>query len=130
MSTNNYENGRVFAVLAYLLPVVGGLLGLAADGRNPLTRNHALQSIASVIALVLSFLIWAVAAFVIALIPAIGPILSISLFALVIALAAFLFVNWLVSFARALRGEERIIPIANRIVLRLFSDASADKRNA
>ena len=117
-------------MLAYLLPVVGGLLGLAADGRNPLTRNHARQSIATVIALVLSFLVWAVIAFVIALSPAIGPIVSISLFALVIALVAFLFVNWLVSFARALRGEERIIPIANRIVLRLFGDASADKRNA
>ncbi len=130
MSTNNDENGRVFAVLAYLLPVVGGFIGLAADGRNPLTRNHAMQSIASVIALALGFLAWAVGAYVIALIPAIGPILSISLFTLVIALALFVLVNWIIGIVQAMRGEERTIPIANRIVLRWLDRASATKHHA
>ena len=117
-------------MLAYLLPLVGGVIGLAADGENQLTRNHAQQSIAALLTLVLSFLLWAVAGFLIALVPGIGPIIAISLFTLVIALAAFLAINWLISLVRALRGEERVIPLANRIALRLFDRASARKQNA
>ena len=122
--------GRAFAALAYILPVVGGVIAMLADGRNPLTRSHALQSIAAVITLILSFLVWIAVGYVVALVPVIGPIFSLSLFSLVIALAIFLCVNWIVSLVVALRGEERTIPIANRIVLRFFDSAGAEKRSA
>ncbi len=131
MSKQKHEGaGRAFAALAYILPVVGGVIGMLADGRNPLTRSHAQQSIAAVITLILSFLVWIAVGYVVALVPAIGPIFSLSLFSLVIALAIFLCVNWIVSLVVALRGEERTILIANRIVLRFFYSASAEKRNA
>ena len=120
---------RQFAVLAYIVPLVGGLIGLAADGNNQLTRNHAQQSLSALLTLVLSFLAWAIAGWVIALIPGIGPIIALSLFTLVIALAAFLAVNWLISLARALRGEERTIPLANRIALRLFGDIGVENKS-
>lgn len=119
---------RVFAVLAYLLPLVGGLLGILLDGRNPLTRVHAQQSIATVLAFIISFFVWGAIGYVVAQVPIFGPIVSISLFSLVIAMAVFLAVNWLISLARALRGKERTIPFANRIVLRLFDRASAQKQ--
>ncbi len=114
-------HGRFFAVLAYIVPVLGGLVGLALDGRNPLTRNHARQSIAAVLTLILSFLVWAVGAYAIGLIPVMGPIFSISLFSLVVAMLIFLAINWLISLLMALRGQERAIPIANKLVGRLFA---------
>lgn len=116
------EGGRVFAVLAYIVPVLGGIIGLAVDGHNPLTRHHAQQSIATVLASILSFLVWAVVGYVIGLVPIMGPIVSISLFSLVVAMSIFLAINWLVNLVMAMRGHERTIPFANKIVGRLFGD--------
>lgn len=125
------EHRRLFAVLAYVLPVVGGIIGLMADGGNPLTRAHARQSIAAVLALILTFFVWAAGGYVLSLIPIAGPILAIALFSLVIAMAIFLALNWLISLAVvALRGEQRTIPFANRIVIRLFGSEPALKKSA
>ncbi len=122
---------RKFAVLAYLLPVVGGVVGLIADGGNSLTRFHARQSIAAVLALLLAFFGWAAGGYLISLIPIAGPILAIALFSLVVAMAIFMAANWLVSLAAvALRGEERTIPFANRLVTRLFGSEPALKKSA
>ena len=120
-------SGRFFAVLAYIVPVVGGIIGLAVDGHNPLTRNHAQQSIATVLALILSFLVWAVVGYVIGLVPILGPIVSISLFSLVVAMLIFLAVNWIINLIVALSGLERAIPIANKIVVRFFGDGRKGK---
>lgn len=117
------DDGRLFAVLAYLLPVVGGIIGLAVDGGNPLTRAHARQSIGAALALGLSFVAWAVIGYAISLVPIAGPIVAIALFSFVIAMAVFLAANWIVSLLMALRGEERTIPFGNRIVVRLFGAA-------
>ena len=131
MSQSKHETGaRHFAVLAYVLPVVGGIIGLIADGGNRLTRVHARQSIGAVLALILSFFLWAAGGYVLSLIPIAGPILAIALFSLVIAMAIFLALNWLISLAVvALRGEERTIPVANRLVIRLFG-ADADLKKS
>lgn len=127
--TSAGADGRLFAVLAYVLPVVGGIIGLLVDGANPLTRAHARQSIAAVLTLILSFLAWAVGGYLISLIPMAGPILAIALFSLVIAMAIFLAANWLVSLAVvALRGEERAIPFANRVAARLFESGPAQNK--
>lgn len=114
--------GRFFAVLAYIVPVLGGLVGLALDGRNPLTRNHAQQSIASVLLMIMSFLVWAALGYLIGLLPILGPIVSISLFSLVIAMLIFLAINWIISLLVAFRGQERTIPFANKLAGRLFDD--------
>ncbi|MCY4466798.1 MAG: hypothetical protein OXE46_14805 [Chloroflexi bacterium] len=125
MSQKPKEGSRLLAALAYVLPLLGGLLGLALDRGNPLTRLHAAQSIGALLTLALSLVAWAVAGFVLAQVPVIGPIFSISLFSLVIAMAIFLAVNWIVSLWFALRGEERTIPLANRVKLRVFERGGA-----
>lgn len=124
------DGGRLFAVLAYLLPVVGGIIGLIADGGNPLTRAHARQSIGAALALGFSFVAWAVIGYVISLVPIAGPIVAIALFSFVIAMAVFLAANWIVSLLMALRGEERTIPFGNRIVVRLFGAAQPTQANS
>ena len=126
LKASSSEQGRLFAVLAYVLPVVGGIIGLLADSGNSLTRFHARQSIAAVLTLILTFFAWAVGGYLISLIPIAGPILAIALFSLVIAMAIFLAANWLVSLAVvALRGEERTIPFANRVAARLVGSEPA-----
>ena len=122
------SDGRAFAALAYIVPLLGGIIALIADGRNHLTRVHAQQSIAALLTLVLSFIVWGAVGYIIGLVPLVGPIITISLFSLVIAMAVFLVVNWLISFLRALRGEERTIPVANRLAVRVFGDASARRK--
>ncbi len=122
------ESSRAFAALAYILPLLGGLIGLAVDGRNPLTRVHAQQTIGAALALALSFLVWGVVSYGLALIPIVGPIFAIALFSLVIALGVFLLANWILGLALALRGVERTIPFANRLVVRLFADASVRQK--
>lgn len=111
---------RLFAMLAYILPLVGGIIGLAADRANPLTRIHAQQSIAAVLVMILSFIVWVVVGYLVGLIPIAGPIIAVSLFSLVIAMFIFLVMNWIISLAVAMRGQERTIPFANRLVKRLF----------
>lgn len=118
-------NERLFAMLAYALPLLGGIIGLAADRANPLTRAHAQQSIAAVLTLALSFVVWAAVGYLVGLIPIVGPIIAISLFSLVIAMFIFLAANWLIGLAVAMRGQERTIPFANRLVKRLFGTAEA-----
>ncbi len=120
------ERNRAFAALAYLVPLVGGLLALLLDGRSSFTRAHAQQSIGAALALALGFLAWAVFGYALALLPYVGPIAAVALFSLVIALTAFLIANWIVGLALALRGVERAIPLANRIVLRLFGGGMGD----
>ena len=129
-SAGSPDERRIFAVLAYILPVVGGIIGLLVDGSNPLTRAHARQSIGAVLTLILAFFTWAVVGYIISLIPIAGPILAIALFSTVMAIALFLAANWLISLVNALRGAERTIPIANRVVLRLFGPEAALKNSA
>ena len=118
-------NERLFAMLAYALPLLGGIIGLAADRANPLTRTHAQQSIAAILTLALSFVVWAAVGYLVGLIPIVGPIVAISLFSLVIAMFIFLAANWLIGLAVAMRGQERTIPFANRLVKRLFRTTEA-----
>ena len=116
---------RPFAVLAYILPLIGGLLGLALDRGNALARTHAQQSIAAVLTLALGFVVWAVAGYVIALIPIAGPIVSLALFSLVVALAIFLIANWILSLIMALRGQARTMPLSNRLARRIFGETDS-----
>ena len=57
----------------------------------------------------------------------IGVARTLALFSLVIAMAIFLMVNWAYSLIVAARGQERAIPVANRIVARLFGNVDKTK---
>ncbi len=64
------EDGRLFAILAYILPVIGGIIGLAVNRENSLTRVHAQQSIGAVLTMIAGFIIWGIAAYAVTIIPA------------------------------------------------------------
>ncbi|GEM_PF-6180510 len=82
-------DGRIFAILAYIIPVIGGVIGLVINRGNILTRNHAQQSIGAVLTIVLGFVTWMVSAYAISLAPAIRPVLLAATF-VVIALGLLL----------------------------------------
>ena len=115
---NNTE--RTFAVLAYVLPLIGGLIGLAKNRDNPLTRNHSQQTIAAVLTMFISMVSWIVSGYLIGLIPYVGPVVSVSLFSLVLVIFLVLAIYWLIGLFHAIRGQETKFSIANRLANRLF----------
>lgn len=78
------ENGQLFAILAYILPVVGGIIGLAVNKDNALTRTHAYQSIGAVLSLILTFVTWVIVAYAIAIMPSIRSLVVLLTYALVV----------------------------------------------
>ena len=86
------EEGRLLAILSYILPVIGGIIGLATNRDNTLTRVHAQQSIGAVLTLLASFVIWGISAYIVAIVPAIREIIVALTFALIlVGFLAFLY---------------------------------------
>lgn len=104
---NVNQSSRTWALVAYLLPLAGPLLVLAARRNDCFAVYHATQSLTLTIMLVAIPLGWAVAGWVLLWIPLVGPATAAMLFALVIAAAVALFVAWLLGMANALRGLRR-----------------------
>jgi uncharacterized membrane protein len=72
---------------------------------------HAKQSMVLTITAVAAPLIWVVAAWVLTLIPMVGPILAASLFALVILIYLFLVGIWIVGMVNALQALVKPLPV-------------------
>jgi uncharacterized membrane protein len=121
------NNGRLFAILAYIVPVIGGIIGIVVNGDNALTRKHSQQTIGAILTMVVTFLIWVIVGFIIALIPFVGPIAAVCLFALVIAYYILLGVSWIVGLIHAIQGRDMEFPIASRLTKRIFGDVSKRK---
>lgn len=83
------DDGRAFATLAYILPLIGGIVGLAVNRENALTRNHAQQSIGAILSVVVGVFIWAIIGYIIVLVPAIRPVVVALTYGLVILVAVF-----------------------------------------
>lgn len=86
------EEGRLLAILSYILPVIGGIIGLATNRDNTLTRVHAQQSIGAVLTLIVGFIVWALSAYIVAIVPAIRNIVvSLTLILILVGFLAFLY---------------------------------------
>ena len=111
-------SSRIKAFLAYLFLALGGVIVLLLSKNDRYAAFHARQSIALTIVAVLAPIIWAPIAYVIGLIPFVGPLLSSSSFALVIALFIVLIVVWIMGMVRALRGEVSPLPFVGGVATR------------
>jgi uncharacterized membrane protein len=105
------NSSRYLAFLAYLLSLPGALFVLLARRDDAFAVYHARQSLAIVIAAIVTPLAWVVVAWVCAWIPLVGAVVGLSLFALVIAAYAGLAVSWIVGMVFALRGLARPAPL-------------------
>ena len=109
---------RVSAVLAYLLPIVGWLYVLLFEPRNELAVYHLKQSIGLVVFLAATTAGWLVAGWALAWIPYVF-VLSVALFALVIAAYIYGVVAWVLGMRNAARARLAPLPLFGEWARRL-----------
>ena len=111
-------SSRLPAVLAYLLPVLGWLYVYFFQRKNPLALYHLRQAIGLVVFLIVTFMSWAVLAWLLAWIPYLD-VLSIALFALVVGAYLFGIVAWLLGIYNAFCDRQSPLPLFGRWASRL-----------
>ena len=109
---------RVPAALAYLVPVVGWLYVFFFQRKNILAIYHLRQSVGLVLFLIGTMVGWAVIAWLLAWIPYMA-ILSIALFAIVIAAYLFGVVAWILGLINALSNRLDPLPLFGQWASRL-----------
>ena len=102
---------RYLAVIAYLVPVLGWLYILLFQKEEKFAVYHAKQSLVLTITAVLAPVTWAVVAWILALVPLVGPVTAVSVFALVILVYIALAVIWVIGMIYALRAKMKPLPV-------------------
>lgn len=111
---------RLFAVLSYVLFIVGGLLVLLTQRRDSLAAHHARQSLGIAIAFAAVLGVWIVFGWLITLIPYVGSLMAVATFALVMLTFFYLLILWIVGLVAALRGNALQLPLVDTVVQRVF----------
>ena len=109
--TNNPQ--KIYAFLAYFIPVLGWLYVIFFHRKNPYVIFHARQAIGLFLFLLIAFGSWVVVGYALAWIP-FGFIFSMALFTLVISAVAYGIIAWIMGMANALRGKVALLPIFGR----------------
>jgi uncharacterized membrane protein len=104
------QRSRIVAMCAYLIPVFAWLYIFFFERKNLLALYHLKQSIGLVLFLLAATLAWMVVGWVVAWIPYMA-VLSIALFALVLAAYLFALVAWLMGLSNALRARTMPLPL-------------------
>jgi uncharacterized membrane protein len=109
---------RISALCAYILPVIGWIYIGLFQRKNSFVMFHLRQSIGIFSILVLAFISWAIAGWVLALIPFVF-ILSVSLFGLVMVITFAGVYAWIIGMGNALRARVAFVPFFGRWANRL-----------
>lgn len=105
------RNDALFAVLAYVVPILGPLYVLLARKVRPEAVPHPLQALVLHLSVPVLPLLWAVVAWTISWIPLGGPLVGASLFALVILAYIFAAVCWVIGVVHAIQGKPVLLPL-------------------
>lgn len=106
------------AVIAYLLPVIGWLYVYLFQRSNTFAVYHLRQAVGLAVFLILTLLVWAAAAYVIAFIP-FAAMFSIATFSIVMAAYFFGAVIWVLGILNALRNKSTPLPMIGQWASRL-----------
>jgi uncharacterized membrane protein len=112
---------KYFALLAYLLNIVGALYILLARRKDQFAVCHAKQSLGITILAIAVFIAWVVIGWIIAWIPYLGFIFAMALFTLVIAAYLVLIIGYIIGMMYALDDKMQPVPIVGELVSRLSS---------
>ena len=112
------SSSRYLAFFSYLLSLPGALYVLYARSDDAFAVFHARQSRVQALIGIITPIAWVILGWVLAWIPLVGPMISICLFALVIAVYAVLIVDWVIGMTYALSGRARRTPVAGPYALR------------
>ena len=104
------QSSRYLAFMSYLLSLPGALFVLLARRDDPFAVYHARQSLTLAIVGLVTPLIWAVVAWMLAWIPLVGGMLGVILFALVIATYVGVLISWIAGMIYSLKGQVRPLP--------------------
>jgi uncharacterized membrane protein len=105
------------ALIAYI-PIIGWLYVYFMQRENPLAVFHLRQSVGLFLFLIGIFVVWAVVAYLLALIPYMA-VFSVTLFTIVMAFYMFGVVAWVTGIVNALKNKSTPLPLfgqwANRL---------------
>jgi uncharacterized membrane protein len=101
-------SSRVSAILTYVLPVIGWLYVYFFKREDEFAVFHLKQSIGLIIFLIGTFLLWAITAWILALVPYMA-VFSVALFTMVIVAYIFGFIVWVTGILHVLRNQ--MIPL-------------------
>jgi uncharacterized membrane protein len=105
------RSSRYLAFLSYLLSLPGALFVLLARRDDPFAVYHARQSLRLAIIGLAAPLVWGGVAWILAWIPTLGPMLSVILFALLIAVYFGILISWIAGMIYSLKGQVRPLPL-------------------
>lgn len=111
---------RLWALLAYLLPLAGPLLVIGVQRRSAFSLYHACQALALLLGVVVVPGLWAVLGWLVAWIPLVGPVVTMASFSLVVAALMMVVVAWLSGIVKVLRGRMDPLPFFGAWGERLF----------
>jgi len=114
------QSNRVIALLAYVIPVISWLYIWNARKGDSLARFHARQAAALFVTAVGVIVAWMVLAWVVSLVPLIGPVFATASFPIVMVSMVFLFVVWILAIVAALQASERKMPVVANVADRVF----------
>jgi uncharacterized membrane protein len=108
-------NAKYFALLAYLLSLVGALYVLLARRNDKFAVYHAKQSLGIAMLALVVLITWIVIAWILAWIPYLGFIFAMASFALVIAAYLVLAIAYILGMKYALDEKMQPVPIVGRL---------------
>jgi uncharacterized membrane protein len=109
----------VLAFLSYLLLVPGWLFVLLFDRKDEFAVYHAKQSMVLTLFAIGAPLVWAVVGWIISWIPALGFVIAVALFTMVIAAYALIVVDWIMGMVYALQSKAEPLPVVGRWAQRI-----------
>ncbi|MGC9521935.1 MAG: hypothetical protein ACP5HG_08660 [Anaerolineae bacterium] len=119
------RNDAVFATLAYVIPIVGPLYVLLARKVRTEAVPHPLQALVIHLSVFVIPLLWGVVAWPLSWLPIAGPLVSATLFSLVILAYIYTAIVWIVGLVHAIQGKPVLLPLIWNLsrgwLLRLFS---------
>ncbi len=105
------------AAIAYI-PLIGWIYVYLLQRKNPLAVFHLRQSVGLVLFLIGALVVWAIVAWLVALIPYMAAF-SVTLFTVVMAVYFFGAVTWVMGILNALKNKSTPLPLfgqwANRL---------------
>jgi uncharacterized membrane protein len=111
---------KYLAFLAYFIPIGGWLYILLFRRERGFARYHAKQSLALTLLAIGSLIVWAIAAWVFAWVPLVGPIISVLLFTMVMVVYVIVAIDWVLGMVYALQTRLEPIPFIGGWAERTF----------
>jgi uncharacterized membrane protein len=104
------DEGKVFAIIAYVLGILGFLIVLLAKRDNKFAMYHAKQSLVLNIAAIVGIIAVSIVGAILSVIPYIGLIFSLLASLLILAVYIGTIVLWIIGIMNAAKNVEKPLP--------------------